>query len=778
MRNCIFIEAEAFADRGGWVVDSQFIDQMGSAYLLANGMGSPVANARQQFRAVPGEYLCWVRTKDWLPEYHPGCFTLSVNGHASPQIFGESGMAGWRWEKAGMFLLEADNVMELIDLTGYYGRCDAILFTDDFSWQPPEGAAELSELRRSFAKPIIDEGCFDFVVVGGGLAGCTAAVAAARNGSRVALVQDRPLVGGNASTELLIPPCGHWNADEPGTDPTQRVSGYNPRETGIVEEYRTTGFQRTREGALYGNRLMRMVQGEPNVHLFLNMHIMDVECAPDGSIAAVTAHALPGGGRHRFRAPLFSDCTGDSVFAISAGAAYRHGKETRAMHNEPWAPEEASTDTMGNGIKYFVAETLEEQPFQAPEWAYRFPACSDFTPGRHPDHRGVIGEHHTSDDYEGLNTQWKLELGGTGHTLHEAEEIRDELFRLVYGLWDHTKNHCPQCRDAARTRMLRWVGFMAAKRENTRLIGDYILTQNDICEGTQFEDVVAYGAWVVDDHYSDGFFHDGSNGKHYDDFAYAAYGKEFGIPLRCLYSQNVPNLLMAGRNISATHLAMSDTRVMLTCALMGHAAGDAAALCTKYGCRPRQVYELHVDELQAMLHREWAYLPGKPPQPLQGNLAASAVLSASSCGMDTRPDWAVNNRSRAGGCCLNAWMPDPEAEGPHWLRLAWSTPVEANLLEIAFPTRDKAPARCAVTVRYADGTQARTELAGKKTRRACYAFASGAVAEIVICSPEPTGICEVRVWNADDACREVCERAYANMKRKDSPVQMPWELSW
>ena len=248
------------------------------------------------------------------------------------------------------------------------------------------------------------------------------------------------------------------------------------------------------------------------------------------------------------------------------------------------------------------------QAFQAPPWAYRFPTCASFAPGRHPA---------LSADIEAVGHQWILELGGLRDTYADAEEIRDDLLRLIFGLWDHTKNCCERDRDQAANYRLVWVSHVTGKRENRRLIGDHVLTQNDIAAQTLFDDRVAYGGWTMDDHHSAGFFHPGSFGRHYDDPERACQGLPFSIPFRCLYSRNVENLLMAGRNISATHLALSDTRVMLTCAVIGQAAGTGAALCVEHETTPRGVGAKHIAELQQQLLKDGAYLidlPNRDPR--------------------------------------------------------------------------------------------------------------------------------------------------------------------
>jgi hypothetical protein len=681
----IWLEAEQFDNRGGWIIDSQFVDQMGSPYLLAAGMGTPVEDAVHVASVPsPGSYRLWARTRDWAPAHHPGRFHILLQGMPAAHAFGASGRAGWHWEDGGVHRLGSTVCVALNDLTGYYGRCDAIVFAADIAWAPPESIDDIEALRRTCGgiSPDVSEAApVDVVVIGGGLAGCTAAVSAARNGARVALLHNRPILGGNASTEILVPPVGVW--------PHQENDPLDPRETGIIEEYRTEGQQNVREGKLYTERLTRFVTNEPNIDLHLDCHATTVDMT-DGDtqhIQAVRTLDIKTGQQRRFTATFFIDCSGDSEISVKAGADYRHGKESRAMHNEPWAPDDESHHTMGNGLKYHCMDSGAPQPFDTPPWAYSFPSCDDFMPGRHPQLPCGVD----------IGYQWQLELGGLRDTVADAEDIRDDLLRLIFGVWDHTKNHCSRLSKEAETCRLDWIGTVAGKRENRRLLGDVILTQNNIAGQTPFPDAVAYGAWVVDDHYSEGFFHDGSFGMHMDDHQHAYQGQVFAIPFRCMYSRNVANLLMAGRNISATHLAMSDTRVMITCALMGHAAGTGAALCCHRDMLPRELAAERIDELQQRLLRDGAFIPGvRAHDP--SDLAPKAMLSASSSAQHNpadpkTPDMAVNGIARAWNGRANAWLPAADSISPHWLQLEWETPVSVNLVIVAFQTANLARSR-------------------------------------------------------------------------------------
>jgi len=764
--NLIWIEAEHSDDYGGWTNDAQFIDQMGSPYLMAIGLGTPVDDAVTSVTVPnPGRYRLWARTKDWVPEHHPGRFQISVGDGTAKGAFGDSGKPGWLWEDGGVHELSGTAELRLRDLTGYYGRCDAIVLSDDLQWAPPveeDAIAELREQHGGVSRDIQDVGDFDVVVVGGGLAGCTTAVVAARMGADVALIQNRPTLGGNASTEILVPPVGVW--------PHRSQDSLDPRETGLLEEYRTAGNQRVSEGVLYSGRLVRFVEGEPNVALHLNTHATGVEMSPSGknAIAAVRAVDVRSGRRLRFGGHVFIDCTGDAVIGVAAGAEYRHGKEPRSMYNEPWAPEEATRHTMGNSLKYASVEADSPRPFTAPPWAMIFPACDDFAPGRHPVLGGPIG------------WQWKIELGGTRDTYADAEEIRDDLLRLIYGMWGHTKNHCPRQKQAAEKHQLAWVGHVAGKRENRRLIGDYVLTENDIRSQTLFPDRVAYGGWCLDDHHSKGFFHQGSFGVHMDRPAGLDPCQNwlYSIPYRSLYSKNVGNLLMAGRDISASHMALSDTRVMLTCAVLGQAAGTAAAMCTALDTTPRGIYQDHIDQLQQQLLKDGAHiidLPNRDPR----DLAQSAIVSASSeqsleSGEPMPAANVANGFARADAATTNAWTPAADRPAPHWIELGWDELQTFNIVHVTFATKGHAPESFRVEA-WQDGRWAMiAERTGVRHRRHVLGFERATTPKLRAVFSKTTTVCEIRVYAEPQRLVEIARRAAATMAMPDAAPKLSW----
>ena len=417
----------------------------------------------------------------------------------------------------------------------------------------------------------------DFCVVGGGLAGLCAAVAAARHGAKVALVQERPMLGGNASSEIRMWVCG--------------ARGKDMLETGLIEELMLENLYRNpdKNYSVWDGILYEMARNEENIQLLLNCSVNECEMK-DGRVASVTGWQMTTQRFHRVEAALFADCSGDSVLAPLSGAQTRWGRESEAQFGESIGRAVPPGDRQTMGMSCMIQAREESRPsdFIPPKWAQRF------TPEDLP--------HRVPDMTCPTENFWYLELGGDGDSIADTEKNRDELLRIAYGLWDFVKND-PSMRGATRNWRLDWVGILPGKRESRRYVGDYTLTQNDVQAGGRFEDIVAYGGWPMDDHDPRGF----RNTDH-PNVNYPA-PSPYGIPYRCLYSKDVPNLFCAGRNISVTHWALSSCRVMGTCALLGQAVGTAAAIAVREGCGPRGVYEAHLAELKQTLMEDDSYLP-------------------------------------------------------------------------------------------------------------------------------------------------------------------------
>ena len=415
----------------------------------------------------------------------------------------------------------------------------------------------------------------DFCVVGGGLAGLCAAVAAARHGAKVALMQERPMLGGNASSEVRMWVCG--------------AHGRDNRETGLVEELMLENLYRNPDYnySVWDGILYELAAYQENLTLLLNCTCND--CAMEGSrIVSVTGWQMTTQSYHTVHAALFADCSGDSVLAPLTGAKTRWGRESREEFGEDIAPAAADRRTMGMSCMIQARQETHPSTFIPPKWAHKYTRAD--LPHRLPDMDNP------------MENFWYLELGGEYDAIADTEWLRDELLRMAYGIWDFVKND-PELREKNANWRLDWVGILPGKRESRRYVGDHILTQHDVRAGGHFDDLVAYGGWSMDDHHPGGFR------SSEQPTIYHPAPSPYGIPYRCLYSVNIDNLFCAGRNISVTHTAMSSTRVMATCATLGQAVGTAAAIAALYGLTPRGVYEQRIAELQQTLMDDDCYLP-------------------------------------------------------------------------------------------------------------------------------------------------------------------------
>jgi len=434
----------------------------------------------------------------------------------------------------------------------------------------------------------------DVCIVGGGMAGVCAAISAARNGAKVAIVQDRPVFGGNASSEIRMHVCG---ADRHGKIP-------NVRETGILEECRLENLRRNpqKSFSIWDTVLYEKVMLDPNISYFLNCSCLDAEM--DGPrIRSITGWQTTTQTYHTIEAKVFADCSGDAILAPLTAAEFRIGREARSEYSESIEPEVADKKTMGMTCLFQARDTGKPAPFEPPSWACDFPSDADM-PNRH---HGWLEMGY-----------WWIELGGEQDSIHDTEKIRDELLRIVYGLWDHLKNHGDH---GAENWALEWVQFLPGKRESRRYVGDHVLTQNDVEAEGRFPDVVAYGGWTMDDHNPGGFRYKGPP------TIFHPAPSPYGIPYRCLHSKNVENLMFAGRCASMSHAAMSSTRVQGTGSVMGQAVGTAAALAVKDGLAPREVGK-RIGELQQTLLRQDCYLPWVKQE--FSELTRRAALKASS----------------------------------------------------------------------------------------------------------------------------------------------------
>lgn len=560
------IEAESFEVKGGWVVDPQFVEQMGSPYLLAHGLGIPVENAKMTFELPSrGRYHVWVRTKNWVPgEWEaPGRFQLIINDTELKTVLGTE--EGWNWQYAGIVSLRDVNcTVKLKDLTGFEGRCDAIYFSTEKT-MPPSDPEELHKWRRE----ILNESdsppkteAFDLVVAGGGIAGCAASIAAAEQGLKVALVHDRPILGGNASSEIRVHTEGiTWKADR------------------ILNMLNTVWWPNGSPDAVFDDRKRHENMAKyDNISIFLNWRAYTTNVISD-SITSVDAKHTSTGETIRFTAPLFIDCTGDGWIGYWSGAEYMYGREDSSkynenwdLHKELWSPAKPDQRVMGSSVLWRTVDTGSPVVFPEVPWA-----------------RDVAGE------YSAITGTWKWEFSRNDlHQVDDAEQIRDHMLRAIYGSFSNAK------KDPANTNLaLEWISYLIGKRESRRLVGDYIYTFVDEKTMREFPDAVAMEERDIDVHYQQNL----KDPSQPDFLSEALFYKvdHYYIPYRTLYSKNIKNLFMAGRCFSTSHVGLGGPRVMHTTGQMGVAVGYAAALCRKYSTNPRGVYLNHIDELKKLI---------------------------------------------------------------------------------------------------------------------------------------------------------------------------------
>ncbi|HUV64684.1 MAG TPA: FAD-dependent oxidoreductase [Sedimentisphaerales bacterium] len=584
----VLVEAESFDSLGGWVLDQQFMDQMGSPFLLAHGLGISVADATTEVTfPEAGTYRVWVRTRDWVAPWgalgSPGRFQVSVAGRKLETTFGTEG-AEWHWQNGGTADIEDVSVtLALHDLTGFEGRCDAILFTKDLDFKPPNNDPSMSTWRRTLlAMPNepSEAGQYDLVVVGGGIAGTCASLNAARRGVKVALIQDRPVLGGNNSSEVRV-----WLGGDTNFDPYPRIGDV----VAELEPARRAHYGPENTAELYEDQgRMGLVRAEKDISLFLQYRAIRVETRSK-AITGVVAQHIVTGERLRFTGKYFADCTGDGCIGYLAGADY---EITLDGH-------------MGPCNLWNVIDTGKPTSFPRCPWAI------DLSEKPFPAEEKNLGA-------------WFWESGFYLDPFGKGEYIRDLNFRAMYGAWDALKN----VRRLYPNHKLNWAAYISGKRESRRLLGDVILTKQEIVDGVVYPDRCVPATWSIDLHLPDPSYDKGFAGDEFISKAYYTnYSKPYWIPYRCLYSRNIENLFMAGRDISVTHEALGAVRVMRTCGMMGEVVGMAASLCKKYHTTPRGLYEDHLPQLKAMMIGEdtakWLEMAGD-------NLARDAEITVSS----------------------------------------------------------------------------------------------------------------------------------------------------
>lgn len=575
--NSVMILATKFADKGDWTVEQQFVIQMGSSYLLAHGIGTPLAKDAVTTIEVPadGDYKLYVRTKNWTKYWSdgptPGIFSVVIDGAANDTTFG-TGDVNWHWQKgADVKLTKGTHTIALHDLTGFDGRCDALILTtaDEV---PGDSLADYKELRARLLDDtkVAEAGNYDLVVVGGGMSGICAALAAARFGSKVALIQDRYILGGNNSSEVRVGLGGQIN-----------VAPY-PSLGYIFNEIGPDRIGNARGAHHYQDyKKMDVVLAEKNIDLYLGYTVDGVEMDGD-KIKAVTAVEATDQNRIRITGKLFSDCTGDAHLAVMAGAETRMGREAKSEFNERLAPEKADGMTMGVSVEWY---------------------CEDWnTPCEFPDTLdwGLELDEYTVEPVHRANWYW--EVGMMDDQVADAEKIRDYGMYVAYSTFSYCKNRYSKKEDWECTH-LTWVSHVSGKRESRRVIGDVILSEQDLTRPRPYEDGTCTTTWRIDQHYPQE-----ENSRKYPGAEWLSYGvltpiDFYALPYRIFYSKNISNMFMAGRNVSVTHIALGSVRVMRTCGMMGEVVGLAASICAKRDVLPRDIYTTYFSELQDLMRK-------------------------------------------------------------------------------------------------------------------------------------------------------------------------------
>jgi hypothetical protein len=607
----LLIETEGFAQPGGWVLDTQFIDAMGSPYLMAHGLGVPVKDATTAVKfSSTGKYHVWVRTFDWVARWKaqgaPGKFQVIIDGQPLAETFGTKG-ADWLWHDGGSVeITKAETSVALHDLTGFNGRADAIYFSKDDAAPPAEKDA-LAKWRMAALglpeKPE-DAGSYDLVVCGGGYGGMGAAIAGARMGLKVALIQNRPVLGGNGSSEVRVWAMGGIRR------------GLYPNIGEIVEEFQDKAKESPGQAEEFGDEKKEaIVRAEKNISLFLNHHIYAVEMAePKKRIGAVIALDTRTNARRKFSGKLFVDSTGHATIGALAEAEHTLRQSEHLGMSNMWRWADAGSPQTFPQVPWALPLALEDFPY----------------PQRY--HAG-----------------WFWESGFNKHPILELESTRDWNLRAVFGAFNAMKNGEGKAEHV--NAKLEWVAYVGGPRESRQLIGDVMLTREDITDKRPFPDGTVPTTWDIDLHYpreqyaqkfpDDPFISKAIMDKKVDRL------QGYPVPYRCFYSKNIENLFMAGRDVSVTHEALGTVRVMKTGGMIGEVVGKAASICVKNQCTPREVYQRYWPQLVELLQLRGAArretldspfnLPAgyQPPAPIadKHDEAAAGITAASLGGL-------------------------------------------------------------------------------------------------------------------------------------------------
>lgn len=495
---------------------------------------------------------------------------------------------------------------------------------------------------------------FDVAVIGGGAAGICAAVAAARNGSKTVLVQDRPVLGGNASSEMRV----HLNG-------VNNIGGQAERETGIIEEILLHNrFQNEQESySVFDHVLYDFVVREPNITLLLNTQAIDAIMDGDKIKSAICWQATTEK-LYTINAPIFIDSSGDGLLAARAGAEYRTGREGKSEFNETYAPDEPDGWQMGASLLMESKDMGRPMKYTPPSFAIKY------------SHEGAHERRRFAGYQDGI---WWIEVGSDDDIISDADMIREKLMGYLHGVWDYIKNsgNFPEAENLALT----WVGSLPSRRESRRFIGDYIVSERDMTEHKHFDDAIAFGGWSLDEHNPGGI----ENLSEPPSYFHYHFKEVYQFPFRSLYSKNIANLMFAGRNVSQTHIALSSSRIMATCALQGQAVGTAANICNTRNILPRELGQKHIDELQEQLIRDDVFIPKRPAKDPNDLARKSDILFASSTSSGDAKN-LVNGISRDIYGEINHWQSDGLAAE---IQLEWKNPISLSSIELKCDTNVK-----------------------------------------------------------------------------------------